>query len=282
MNIYDPHPPFIPPRAYAERFDLGDVPGPHVHPNDAAAKARLAEIDFQTKGRAVSFEEGREAQAKYYAMIAQIDDPFARILAALEETGQRANTVIVSTSDHGEMLGDHGLMLKSCRFYEGLVRVPLIVSWPGQFAGGVPCDDLVELLDLSATLLDLAGVEIPEDHQGFSLLPRLRGGGRGGSRDGDRPLRAFVRCLYFDSLDPHFTGGSGSFATMHRTRRHKLVVYHGTGLGELFDLEVDPWEHHDLWDDPGAAEVKQRLLAESFDAHVLLTTDVGARRIAPM
>ena len=193
-----------------------------------------------------------------------------------EETGQRENTVIIFTSDHGESLGDHGLMYKGCRFYEGLVRVPLIFSRPGRIEASLQSDALVEMLDLSATLLDLAGVTIPDYFQGATLLPILTGQAEAGHH------RNFVRSEYFDALDPYFTGGTGTFATMHRTRSHKLVVYHGKGVGELFDLEQDPWEFDNLWDNPGAAAIKHRMLAESFDAHVLLTTDVGSERIAPM
>jgi hypothetical protein len=69
---------------------------------------------------------------------------------------------------------------------------------------------------------------------------------------------------------------------MHRTQTHKLCVYHGKGVGELFDLANDPWEHRNLWDDPIHSKIKNQLIAESFDAHVLLTTDVGSKRIAPM
>jgi len=129
---------------------------------------------------------------------------------------------------------------------------------------------------LSASLLELAGVELPDYFQGKSLLPILSGESDGASH------REFVRCEYFDALDAHFTGGSGTYATMHRTNRYKLCVYHGKGVGELFDLEKDPWEHENLWDDPDHTGLKNQLLAESFDAHVLLTTDVGSRRIAPM
>lgn len=251
------------------------MPGPHLVDGDLAAQQRLADCDFQNKGKRFDERAGKIAQAHYYAMIAQIDDQFARILQALEETGQRDNTVIIFTSDHGETLGDHGLMWKGCRFYEGLVRVPLIISWPGAFRSNVQDDSLVELLDLTATLLDLAGVEQPDYQQGKGLVPRLRGEAGGTHRD-------FVRCEYYDALDPHFTGGTGTLATMHRTRRYKLCVYHGKGVGELFDLEEDPWEHNNLWNDPAHAELKNRLLAQSFDAHVLLTTDLGSRRIAPM
>jgi arylsulfatase A-like enzyme len=125
-------------------------------------------------------------------------------------------------------------------------------------------------------LLDLAGVEAPEYLQGISLNSLLEGASAGDQH------RNFVRSEYFDALDPHFTGGTGTFATMHRTRQHKLCVYHGKNVGELFDLETDPWEHKNLWDDDGYAAIKNQLLAESFDAHVLLTTDMGSPRIAPM
>ena len=91
-----------------------------------------------------------------------------------------------------------------------------------------------------------------------------------------------MRSEYFDALDSHFTGGNGTFATMHRTRRHKLVLYHGHQVGELYDLQADPWEFTNLWDDPASQDAKHRLIHESFDAHVTLTTDVGSRRIAPM
>ncbi|MEQ8785024.1 MAG: sulfatase-like hydrolase/transferase [Pirellulaceae bacterium] len=276
VNIYDPHPPFIPPKAYAERFDPAKMPGPHFRESDLAHQAKLARADFQDEIRTPEQHDAFRAQANYYAMIAQIDDQFARILQTLEETGQRENTVIIFTSDHGEALGDHGLMFKGCRFYEGLVRIPLIFSWPGKFQTDLRSDALVELLDLTATIVELCGLEQPEYMQGRSLTPILRGEASPGQH------RAFVRCEYFDALDPYFTGGQGVFATMYRDRRHKLSVYHGLGIGELYDLENDPWEFDDLWDDPASFALRSELIAKSFDAHVLLTTDVGSRRIAPM
>jgi len=125
-------------------------------------------------------------------------------------------------------------------------------------------------------LLDLTGVEAPEYLQGISLTSLLKG------VSDDQNHRSFVRSEYFDALDPHFTGGTGTFATMHRTRQYKLCVYHGKSVGELFDLEADPWEHNNLWDNAAHVGIKNQLLADSFDAHVLLTTDVGSKRIAPM
>ena len=276
INVYDPHPPFIPPATYARKFNPDDMPGPYFRESDLDNQAKLRSVDFQ--GEALRPEEcnAKDIQARYYAMIAQIDDQFGRIMQALEATGQRENTVVIFTSDHGEALGDHGLVQKGCRFYEGLARVPLIFSLPGVIATGFQYSGLVELLDLSATLLALTGVAIPAYHQGRNLLPILNG-----EKSGAR-IRDSVRCEYFDAIDTHFTGGRGSLATMHRNERYKLSLYHDQNLGELYDLQEDPREFNNLWDDPAYLEIKNRLILESFNAHVVLTTDVGSKRIAPM
>jgi arylsulfatase A-like enzyme len=160
------------------------------------------------------------------------------------------------------MLGDHGLLLKGCRFYEGLVRVPLLVRWPGQIPAGLRVDALVELTDLAPTLLELAGLHVSAGMQGRSLLPILSGKAEPGHH------RDYVRCEYYAALpvgrDP--APNTGTRATMIRDRRHKLVVYHGTELGELFNLEQDPWEFENRWNDPDCADVRFRLTQQSFDA----------------
>ncbi|MFT5124080.1 MAG: arylsulfatase [Kiritimatiellia bacterium] len=275
VNVYDPHPPFTPPKSYADQFDSEALPGPYFRESDLAQQAKLAAVDFQDEVRTPEEHDARRKQADYYAMIAQIDDQFARILDVLDQTGQRENTVVIFTSDHGETLGDHGLMYKGCRFYEGLVRVPLIFAGPG-IQAGQQCDGLVELLDKSASILELAGLEVPDYFQGKSLLPVLRG-----EVDGSE-LRAFARCEYFDALDPHFTGGSGAFATMYRDAQYKLSMYHSHDLGELYDLAVDPWEFEDRWDSADHQATKHELIRRSFNAHVNLSTDMGSERIAPM
>ena len=285
VNIYDPHPPFNPPQRYRDLFDPADMPGPLFRQSDIEQQEKLAGVDFQSsvrspdaldirdplqpeRGRAA---DGRVLQAAYCAMIKQIDDQVGRMLAALEALGQRENTVVIFTSDHGEMLGDHGLIQKGCRFYEGLVRVPLIFSWPGHFAKDVRSDALVELLDKTPTIMELAGLEPPERMQGHSLLPMLRG---------EAPLgrhRDFVRCEYYDALDEP----DGSFATMYRDERYKLVVYHGHDLGELYDLEEDPEEFENMWDEPEAQPVKLKIMQQSFDAS-MLAMDRGSPRVGPM
>ncbi len=275
INVYDPHPPFIPPRDYAERFDPECLPGPHVQPGDRRTQHKLARVDFQPQYRNPSPKQGREIQALYYAMIALIDDQLARLLSCLEARGERENCVVIFTSDHGEALGDHGLVQKGCRFYEGLTRVPLIFSGPN-IRPGQQADGLTELLDLSATLLETAGMAIPDYHQGRSLWPILRG------EESPNSGRPFVRCEYYDALAPEFCGGAGSFATMYRDERYKICSYHDVGQGELYDLHNDPWEHNDLWDSPAHQSLKLELLEANFNATMMASVDVGSERIAPM
>ena len=132
------------------------------------------------------------------------------------------------------------------------------------------------MLDLTSTIIELAGLEQPDYMQGHSLIPVLTG-----EADPEH-FRKFVRSEYFDALDPFFTGGTGTFGTMYRTERYKLCMYHNKNLGELYDLQVDPWEFDDLWDSVEHQKVKHQLIEESFNAHVCLTTDMGSPRIAPM
>ena len=295
VNIYDPHPPFNPPQAYRDQFDPESIPGPLFRPSDLAQQAALSAVDFQSKGRdpmeldirlpalspasgpgpqAAAHVGARDAKtltAAYYAMIKLIDDQIGRILDVLEQTGQRQNTVVIFMSDHGEMLGDHGLIQKGCRFYEGLVRVPLIWSWPAVFSDRRKDDGLVELTDIAPTLLELAGVEAPEEMQGYSLAPLLRG------TDSESSRRTWVRCEYYNALDLP----DGTYATMYRDERYKLVVYHGHGLGELYDLVDDPHEFDNLWDSPAYGNIKLTLMQRSFDES-MLAMDPGPRRIGPM
>jgi arylsulfatase A-like enzyme len=171
------------------------------------------------------------------------------------------------------------LLLKGNRFYEGLVRVPLIFSWPGHFAKGLVSDALVELTDITPTLLELAGLPPIEDAAGASLLPILRG------QADPHHHREAVRCEYYRALNPDGPGRDEGdfhihFGTMYRTRRHKLCVYHGHPHGELFDLNADPYEFDNLWDDPAHANVRFELVRASFDA-LVHAVDLGPKQVVP-
>jgi arylsulfatase len=274
VNPYYPHPPFNPPWEYYRRFDPAALPGPHFRPPDLATQGALATagVDFQSAPEHPDSFPAREIQAAYYAQIELLDHQLGRLLDALDRSGERQRTLIVFTSDHGEALGDHGLTQKGCRFYDGLVRVPLLFSWPGTVKEGLVSDALVELTDVMPTLMEAVGLPIPEGTQGRSLLPLLTGAAPPGQH------RDFVRSEYYDAVAlPHHTYG-----TMYRDRRWKLVVYHGIDAGELYDLQDDPHEHANLWDSPEPEHQarKLELMKRSFDASVQ-AMDYGPRRIMP-
>ncbi|MEZ4707752.1 MAG: sulfatase-like hydrolase/transferase [Caldilineaceae bacterium] len=269
INPFDPHAPFDAPWEYFRRYDPETLPGAHFAAGDLAHQQKLVDagVDFQSKPRHPDEWQHKLMQASYYAMIEQIDHEFGRLLDYLEESGQRKNTIVIFTSDHGEMLGDHGLILKGCRLYEGLVRVPLIVSWPGHFQQNVVSDALVELTDLAPMLYECAGLSIPYFVQGKSLHPQLTG------ERAPAAHRAAVRTEFYGAINyPDQT-----HATMLRDQRWKLIAYHGKDLFELYDLANDPWEHNDLSTDPAHRAVLHDLMRQSFDATAYAHPPVPAR-----
>jgi len=260
LNIYDPHPPFNAPQSYVSRYDTASLPGPALTESDIEQKGRFNKIMCQRRPRHYSESDAKQHQAKYWAQIDLIDENVGRLLSTLQETGQDKSTVIIFTSDHGDMCGDHGMRAKGCRFYEGLVRVPLIFWFPRRFRKGLLSRALVELTDIAPTLLDTVGQRIPGHMQGRSLLAILEG------RANPDTHREFVRSEFYDALDAREL--PPAFATMIRTRDLKLVVYHGHPLGELYDLSKDPKEFDNLWDQPDYEEKRLVLLKRCFDATI--------------
>ena len=267
VNPFDPHPPFDAPWEYFRRYDPTQLPGAHFESGDLVHQQKLVDagIDFQSIPRPPKELGDRNLQASYYAMIEQLDHEFGRLLDCLDSTGQRDNTIVVFTSDHGESLGDHGLLLKGCRFFEGLVRVPLVIAWRGQFPGGRRHDALVELLDIAPTLCELTGLDVPYYNQGQSLVPLLRGQ--------SEVHRGSVRTEFYGAISyPDQT-----HATMYREGKFKLNVYHGKDLVELYDLSSDPWEHQDLSADPHWQAKRAELGARAYDRQVAALSPPPAR-----
>ena len=278
FNCFDPHHPFDPPKDYLERFDPDKMPLPSEHPDETETKPSFQLLDriwahnnpgeFHTE--AMSDQDRRQVCAAYYAMVTLIDDQVGRILRALEESGQAENTLVVFMSDHGEMLGDHGIYFKGPHFYDCQLRIPLIMRWP---AGGIVSnrrvEGLIELVDLAPTFLAVANLEIPEQMQGRSILPLLRGAAE------SEGCRQQVFSEYYNAWTH-----SDAYGTMLRTEEEKIVVYHGTQQGEFYDLHKDPEEFFNLWDDPDSQERKNEMLLRCFDASVF-TMDPHPPRLGP-
>jgi arylsulfatase A-like enzyme len=184
--------------------------------------------------------------------VASVDDNIGRVLKYLDDTGLAENTVVVYSSDQGWYLGDHGWYDKRWMYEESLT-MPLIVRWPGAVKPGSVNDDLVSNVDFAETFLDVAGMadRIPDDMQGRSMVPILRGNTPDGWRS------AFYYHYYefpaVHSVAKHYGV---------RTDRHKLIHFYQTDEWELFDLEKDPDELQSVYDDPAYESVVTRLKAE--------------------
>ena len=278
FNCFDPHHPFDPPAEYLERFPVEEMPLPSVHPAEAERQTTFQKLDrewahdnpgeFHTG--AMTDDDRRQVYAAYMAMISLIDDQVGRILEALRETGQDRDTLVVFMSDHGEMLGDHGIYFKGPHFYDCQMRVPLVIRWPGgSVNAGRRIGGLVELVDLAPTLLDAGELEIPQRMQGKSLLPMLRG----------EAETEFVHEQVFAEYYNAWTHGD-AYGSMLRTQKEKIVVYHGTGQGEFYDLENDPQEFLNLWEEPLVRDRRNDLLARCFDASVF-SMDPHPPRLGP-
>ncbi|MCC6533793.1 MAG: sulfatase-like hydrolase/transferase [Burkholderiales bacterium] len=204
---------------------------------------------FRAEGSRVpdqSDEQLAHMTANYYGMISQIDHNVGRMLEALDQYGLARDTLVVYTTDHGELLGNHGLYLKHPIPYEDLLRVGMVVRGPGVVAGQVVREP-VSTLDLAATFHDYSGVPPARSLQSRSLRPLLEN--RGETRD----------VAYSEwHVHPSRCGVAVKLRTV-RTKTHKCTFELDSGAGELYDLVNDPQEMTNRYDDPAYAGVRRQL-----------------------
>jgi arylsulfatase A-like enzyme len=259
VSFPDPHHPFNPPGRYWDMYKPEQFPAPEAFSrNDWTPPALVSNIikDRET-GKAnltgmntigVSAREAQEARALTCGMIACVDDAVGAVLGALDRNGKRDDTVVIFTSDHGDHLGDHRLMLKGAEQYQSIVRVPFIWSDLEKKAPSARTDALASTMDIGATVLDRARIEPASGMQARSLLPALRG--------------SVVRDSVFIQYDHQSSSpGTDVPARVHTLidGRYRLSVFHGTGWGELYDLKDDPGEFDNLWDNPAHTETRARM-----------------------
>lgn len=282
VSFPDPHHPFSPPAPYCDRHDPDNMPPPRVvsgelermpsyirdqvwftdetaveNPKASYLECVLNALEpreswlLRTDG--ISEASLRLAIAYTQASIEMIDDGVARVMGALQARGLDEDTIVIFTSDHGELLGDHGLLHKGPPPYRQLVQVPLLMAGPGLPAKEVTA--LTSHLDLKATVLDLLGLA-GDPGEGVSLAPLVRG-------EASR-----VRDTLFGEYHPRLVADQYNQTVVNddwRFTRYPLRPE----WGELFDLGADPHEHHNLFAEPAAQEVVRRLgrrLDEDFPA----------------
>lgn len=244
VSFHRPHAPFNPPQWAFDQYWHGPRVTPPVGEWNTAFEEFRVDNYHQTLMGRLDPETHHRAMSGYYGNITHIDLQINRLLEGLADHELLTETSIVFVSDHGEMMGDHDMYRKSVG-YEGSAHVPFVVRpapafFPDALRGQV-VEDVVELRDLMPTVLDMAGVEVPDTVDGLSLLPHTRG---------ERPdWRSEIHGehVHFAQSLQWVTDG-----------RRKYLWASARGIEQFFDLETDPHELHDLIDDPDrAAEVEQ-------------------------
>lgn len=265
VSFPDPHHPFNPPGRYWDMYDPDDmdipeaflrndwVPPPHVQGRiDArdAGRANLAGMD--TFG--CSAREAQEARALTCGMITMIDDAVGRVREALRRNGLEDDTVVMFTSDHGDNLGDHRILLKGAECYEQVTRVPFIWSDPQDSrTAGSRTDRIGQTHDIGAAILARAGLA---RYHGFQGQDVVSGPGR---------TEALIQ---YEHQRVHPALGQPPRVHSLRGDRYRISFIDGVDWGELYDLEADPGEFDNLWDSPEASGIKGAMTERLLRAEI--------------
>jgi arylsulfatase A-like enzyme len=258
----DPHHPFTPPGRYWDMFQPDDVSLPesfHAElidpppPVQWLREQRRSSPAFRPGygSFACSEREAREAIALNHGSLANIDDHIGRVMARLRALGLDENTVVMFTSDHGDLLGERGLMFKGGLHYPALTRVPFIWRDGVQAQATATTTALAQTIDIAATVLDRAGLQPTNGMQGASLLPLVTGQTTGTRQP-----------LLIEEESQRSDFGMDRRVRMRtlRNHEHRLTVYDGQPWGELYDLRVDPLELRNLWNDAASLPLRRELM----------------------
>lgn len=257
IGIPGPHPPYDPTQEFLDMYADAELPEPILSDEDIATQPTALKV-LRDQHLAVDHdavvhlaeptrEQTRRQRQHYFANVSMIDAQMGKLIEAVTRRGVLDDTIIIFTSDHGDSLNDHGHSQK-WSMYEHSVRVPAIVWAPGRVAEGRAVDDLVSLFDFAPTVLDMAGVPVPDWMEAQSLMPYLRG-------EECEPRRY----VFSEHAGDRIFSGT-TFMTMIRSRRHKLVHFVDSDEGQLFDMDDDPTEVNNLWSNPAHQAVKQELI----------------------
>ncbi len=250
VNVVEPHDPYTPLAKYAAHYDPAEVDLPVSWRDDFTNKPNM---NRREAGLWTGFDETqvRTAIARYWAYCEQVDAQFGRLLETLDRTGQTDRTLVVYTSDHGDMAGAHRQFLKGWQPYEETYRVPLVMRWPGTIAADGLCRHLVQLHDLAHTFVDIAGAAPITPADGRSLLPLL-------VNPHTEAWEDVAFCQYY--------GGEFLYTQRMVITPRSKYVFNAWDFDELYDLENDPNELRNVVDaaDYGVArdELRELLYAQ--------------------
>ena len=252
MSFPDPHHPFTPPGRYWNMYDPARIPLPEsfgcgdLPPIRAMREALRKGIDPRDNQNpfAVTEDEARSIIALTYGMITMIDDAIGRVMNKLDDLGLADDTVIVFTSDHGDYMGDHGLMLKLLLHYQGLIKVPFIWHDPMLPTRMEVDDGLASSIDIASTILARAGIQPYNGIQGRDLLSTAPPEAIMVEEDSQRSMIGFDRPQRVRTVV---------------TRRFRMSLREGEDWNELYDLSADPGEMDNLYDRSSALAIRHEL-----------------------
>ena len=275
MSTEAPHDPYVAPRSIYERYNLKDILPPANFEDDLAGRPAIYRR-IQSVWDDLTWEDFAKATACYYANCTMVDEQIGRILEALEILGMTENTVVVFTSDHGDYMGDHRLMLKGIPPYEGAYRIPLVLYGPG-IPAGRDVNEIVSLLDLPPTLSELtSGEEFSCD--GRSLLPLL----------GDAPLNQVSGLDWDCEAFAECHGQRFNYSQRILWRGSNKYVFNGFAEDELYDLAADPQEMQNLAVDAAHEALLESMAARMWeimrrtDDKTMVEAQYGMFRYAPV
>lgn len=271
MSFPDPHHPFTPPGRYFDMYKPADMelsPSFYHQPHDQTPFLKAMHDEFATgkqdrtwvRPYAVTEREAKEITAVTYGMVACIDDAVGRVMAELKSLGLAEDTVVIFTSDHGDWMGDHGLMQKGPLHYQGMIRVPFIWTDPADKAAGTATQALGGTLDIARSILDRAGLNPFWGIQGQNLNEVVAGHSPG-QTDGVLVEAQTAR--------PMFGANEPVKIRSLVTADWRITYWSGLPWGELYDLRNDPHEIRNLWSDPASqgkrAELTEMLFRRAVD-----------------
>jgi arylsulfatase A-like enzyme len=252
VGFHGPHQPYVVPRRYMDFVKPHEVPLPAARsPGEHLTKSKpfnkKRERLMEVRGGELDEEALRTGIAGYYCLLKVIDDGLGGILEEIKDLGLADRSLVYFASDHGELLGDHGIFNKGASFYEGEVRVPFMVRFPGAERGGSRVDSLASSLDFVPTLMEMLALDPDISLPGRSLLPAV---------DGGATVRDAVMC-------------STGAALMVRTDRHKLWYDAHENDGEMYDLDADPNELRNLFGSNAHRGIRASLMERMLRTRVL-------------
>lgn len=262
-SFFDPHPDYFAPSPWDTMYDDVDFEMPEVTPGEHEKNpphfklSQQSDADFSAwketgyychgmhPHTSVTPEKARKNMSVYYGMVSLMDKYIGKILDKLEETGMKNNTLVIFTTDHGHFFGQHGLHAKGPFLYEDMIKVPLIASMPGQIPAGVRSSAIQSLVDIVPTCMDFCGLTVPPTMSGISEKDVWMGI--------QKKARDHAICEHHhEPTTIHLKSYIGE--------RYKITVYYNQTYGELFDLQNDPGEIRNLWEEPEYQTLKQELL----------------------